>query len=161
MGLGVVGQVLNTADMSATPPKYFHRFTPKIFFELKCVQLWVVKYGNPFSDPIGLELRSYSATGERILIATSEQSWGVSEISSEDYALKQLFFDFQKCPTLRMGTEYSVNLIMPLYVGTDDNHIAWVKAWPDPIVPFPGSDNFNRLDQFPFQVGLIGREVRP
>lgn len=162
MGLIVIGEVLKTGDQTATPPTFFHRFTPTIWFELRVVQTWVVKYATPTADGIGLALYAYnSTTGSRELIATSTTSWQVSEISSDNYGVKQLYFEFPNAPTLKPDTEYCVSLLTENYVGDDDNHIAWVRAWPDPIVDFVGSDDFNSLNRFPFQVGLIGREVRP
>jgi len=158
--LGVVGEWLATSDMAATPPTPFHRFTPTFFYEVKAFQTWVVKYGTPTMDPMTLELRAYNpVTNERTLIATSITQWQLSEIGSDNYALKQLYFEFDQPPILRKGTEYTVNLKIPNYVGTADNHIAWVHAWNDPIVAFSGA--LEQLSTFPFQVGIIGREVRP
>jgi len=162
MGLIVIGETLKTGDQTATPPTFFHRFTPTIWLELKVAQTWGVKYNAPTSDPIGLALYSYnSVNGSRELIATAATTWQVSEISSDNYGLKQLYFEFTNAPTLRPGTEYAISLLLPNYTGDDDNHIAWVRSWPDHIVDFAGSDQFRALNRFPFQVGFIGREVRP
>lgn len=162
MGLIVIGEALKTGDQATTPPTFFHRFTPTIWFEMRAVQTWVVKYNSPTSDPIGLALYAYnSINGSRELIATSETVWQISEISSDIYGVKQLYFEFLNAPTLRPGTEYAISLLLPNYVGDDDNHIAWVRSWPDHIVDFTGSDQFRALNRFPFLVGFIGREVRP
>lgn len=158
----VAAQPLDTADMAVSPAKYYHRFTPTIFFELKAIQTWVVKHGNPPGDPFGLELRSYTPGSEiRILLATSMTTWGINEISSENYACKQVFFEFEKPILLRKGTEYSCNLTIPLYTGTPDNHMAWVRQWPKPLKSFAGDSNPNALGQYPFHVTFIGREARP
>lgn len=159
---GVVGQVFKTADLAVDGGTYFHRFSPNIFVELKALQIWIVKYGSVSTDPIGLELRSSYASGNvRKLIATASNTWTPAQITSENYAVKQIYFEFDRPVLLRKDTEYTLNLKAANYVGTDDAHIAWVKAWPDPIVDFVGSSNFNRIDQFPFHVALIAREVRP
>lgn len=162
MGLIVIGEVLKTGNQETDPPTFFHRFTPEIWFELLVVQTWVVKYLNPTTDPIGMALYSVDPTTQiRKLLATAETVWQLSEISSSNYAVKQLYFKFAQAPTLAPGVEYALSLLTPNYVGDDDNHLAWVRSWPDPIVDFTGSDQLRALNRFPFQVGLIGREVRP
>lgn len=162
MGLVVAAEQIFTGDQSTTPPTFFHRFTPTIFLELKAVRLWVVKYGTPTLDALGCELRSYdSVGGGRTLIQAAQNVWQLSEISSDNYGVKEVYFDWLNPILLKKGVEYTINLTLDNYVGDATNHIAWVRAWPDPIVAFSGSTTYINLNKFPFQVGLIGREVRP
>ena len=162
MGLLALGEVLKTGDQNATPPTFFHRFTPNYFIELKAIQTWVVKYGTPTCDGISLGLYAMSSVfGTRSLIAQSDTSWQVSEVSSSNSAIKQLYFNFNNAILLRKDTEYAVSLLLENYTGDDDNHIAWVRDWPNPVTPFAGSSNLNALNTFPFRFGIIGREVRP
>ena len=162
MGLLVLGEVLKTGDQNATPPTFFHRFTPNYFMELKAIQSWVVKHGAPTCDGISLGLYAMASVfGERRLIAQSNTSWQVSEVSSSTYAVKQLYFNFDNAILLRKDTEYAVSLLLENYTGDDDNHIAWVRDWPDPVTSFAGEADLNSLNTYPFRFGIIGREVRP
>lgn len=161
MSFGVVAETLLTADMTASPPTYFHRFNVNEMTELKAVRLWVVKYGAPSLGVLGLELRTgVNGLNGRSLISTSPKTWTLAQISASNYSCKEIYFDWTTCSLLAPNVEYTLNLTATSYTGTETNHLAWVRAWPDPIVSFAESASAQKLGVFPFQVGIIGREVR-
>ena len=162
MSYAVVGEVLKTADMATSPPTFFHRFDVNRMMELKAVRLQVVKYGVPSLSSLGLELRSgYQAgSGGRGLIATASTTYTLAGISTANYSCAEIFFEFDQAPLLAPNVEYTLNLTASGYTGDDDNHLAWVRTYPDPIVSFSGSTTFEQLGRFPFHVALITREVR-
>lgn len=162
MSFDVVAERLDTADLSASPPTFFSRFTLDKTAELKAIRTWIVKYGTPGLTTLGLELRTgyNSVTGARELIATSSKTWTLADISSSNYACKEIWFDWDNAPLLKAGIEYTLNLVAAGYTGSDTDHLAWVRTYPDTVGPFSGSTNYNTLNRFPFQIAMITREAR-
>lgn len=164
MQLGVFAEPILTGDQDSTPPKWFTIITPKIWFEIFVIQTWLVKYGPVVFDTVSLaiySLQGAGGTGHRELIAKSSTVWQPSELSSDFAGIKQVYFKFDNPPLLKKGTAYAISLVFENYTGTPDAHVAWVREYNDPIVPFAGQNDFTRLHKFPFRCGLIGREVRP
>lgn len=159
---GLVVETLASADLTASVPTFFHRFTMDAMVELRAIRTWVMKYGTPTMTDLKMELRTgYDATsGGRLLLATSTKQWAIGDISSSTYAAKEIWFNWDNAPLLKPGVEYTLNLKSASYFADASNFIAWRRTWPDPIVPFTGSTSYQNLNRFPFEVGLITREVR-
>lgn len=161
MSFGIVGEVLMTADMAASPPTFFHRFTVPKMMELKAVRTWIVKYLDPTFTALYMELRSgYNTGGARMLLARSTKSYSFADLDTANYSAKEIYFDWDNAPMLAPNVEYTLNLYASDYVGDETNHLAWARSWPDPIVPIIGAPDASQLGVYPFHVGLITRVVR-
>jgi hypothetical protein len=127
---------------------------------LKAVRTWVVFFNAPvFSS---LELRIYpndvSYYGSPPLlkrIYTSSNSWTLPEIATEDYAAKELYFEFDQAVNLIGGETYKFAIWANDYTGDATSHIAWVRATNDCAYSGYVEDSVNN-NTAPFKLALIG-----
>lgn len=161
MSFGLVGESLMTADLAASPPTFFHRFSVPKMSELKAVRTWIVKYGAFTMGDLYMELRTgYGANNVRVLLARSTKKYSFADLNTANYSAKEIYFDWDNAPILAPNVEYTLNLYATSYTGDDSAHLAWARAWPDPIVPITGNPPAEKLGIYPFHVGLITRGVR-
>lgn len=162
MGLYLVGDVLKTGDLGSTPG-YLLRFTVDRTLELKAIRTMLVRYGTPTFTSLSMDLRSARdsvvfAGGETI--ARSSNSWTLSGLFSQAYGVKETYFEWDSAPLLVPNTPYAFALYSSDYVGTDSDHLAWIKNWPDPYNAPANFTDDAQLGTLPYRLGLIAREVR-
>lgn len=115
------------------------QFQPVKFAEntvLKAVMLWVVVFGDPTFTSLNLKI--YSNDDEQVaktpkkLLYTSTNSWLKADVHTEDYACRELYFEFANV-NLRRDTWFNFVLGSSGYSGASvDSHLAWKLAFPDP-----------------------------
>jgi hypothetical protein len=124
---------------------------------IKAMRTWLIFY-NPGSFT---NLRcSIYADRDGIpggLIATSSNSWQRSDLlTSNNYAAIEVYFEFGNI-SLNESVYHHFVLSCDGYSFTEDSHISWRKAWPDPI--YGGPVTFNQLLRSPYMFALIGAEL--
>lgn len=159
----VIGDVLKTGDLGSSPT-YLHRFTVDRAMELKAIRTMLVRHGAPTWTALYMDLRSARdsvAFNGGDVIARSSNSWTRAELFSESYGFKETYFEWDAAPLLVPNTPYCFALYSSDYVGTDDDHLAWIKNWPDPYnPPAAGYDGDNDILILPYKMAMITREVR-
>ena len=87
------------------------------------------------------------------LLATSSTSFNAADLYSDDYALVDLYFEFNEVQ-LAKDKDYAVVLAADTYTPTSNSFITWIQDWPDPVNDFTaGAGNQGSA---PFRVAIIG-----
>lgn len=153
----VFGETLLTADFSGSPV-YYQPFTLNQNTVLKAIRTWVVVYNSPSFTSLGLRIYSSVSSAPAQLIATSDTTWTLAQITSEANAVREIYFEFNNALSLNGEDQYHVVLWGNGYTGTDSSHVAWVRAFPDPVNSgyTPAIETINRA---PFKVAFIGDDL--
>ncbi|MDZ4678395.1 MAG: hypothetical protein SGI74_12900 [Oligoflexia bacterium] len=160
MGIRVFGEWLKTGDFTGSPQV----FSPVLFhdegvepFILRGLKTFMILYNDPVFT--SLEMRIYSDNGGRPggLVYTSTNVQIKSAITTLANAFKEIWFDFDQLPALPRDETFYFVLWANGYTGIETSHIAWQRAWPNPI---QRSSHLNLdgkfLSRFPYQVAIIG-----
>lgn len=155
MGYRCWGERFVTSDF-ASAPVHYQRFVFPESYALKAIRSRFVIYNNPtFSS---LEMRIYSAIGTSLgqLLYTSTKTWTKSEITSENNASREIYFDFDFNPYFRGNDSIFLVPWLTGYTGTAASHVAWVKGYPDPAYTTGLTINIISAAKMPYAVGFIG-----
>ena len=125
---------LETADLAGSL-RVAQKITPLHDAHVKSLHSRFVFHGRP--DLTGLRLSIHEMNGDgsighALSGGISSKAWTRNEVSSEDFAVKELWFEFDNPPFLQEGDSYFVVPSADSYAGDSDDHVAWVRAWPDP-----------------------------
>ena len=112
---------------------------------LLAVRSWFVFFGSPSFNE--LKMRIHKSTAN-VLVAESINSYVLDEIKTEDYAVKEIHFEFDKI-SFSKNCEYRFSLYSTGYVATANNHIAWRVDYPNPVYPVDFSEQIVRIGRYP------------
>lgn len=128
---------------------------------LLSIRLSLVLYNAP--EIVGLRANIYSSRSEipNSLLHTSENKFETSDISTEDNAVKEIFFEFKKPDGVKLSglEEYCIVLSAESYTGNATSHIAWVKQWPTPTYRENFDPTFQNLLTSPRTLAFIGAKL--
>ena len=152
----VYGDELLSADLTATPTKYFAFKTPRPMI-ITGVRSYIVWFNNPTITNLAAAIYTDAdQTGEHTpgaKLLDSTDSLITSEIvSTGDYALKEVYWSFDEFHTTA-ETWYLLALRGSGYTPSYGvNYLAWVRAWSRPVI-FTGNTAIgNNAPQAPYQV---------
>lgn len=154
----VYGERLIDDDFSGTPNVY-QPFVLQKSLKLKALRTWFISHNNPTFTV--LEMRIYESAGGGVPTAQlveCSNAWTLAELTSMDYGLKEIYFEFTNPIKLRRGTTY---YLVPWVTGssfTADSHLAWVRGFPDPNTSNTNYEASPNVARAPFYMGLIGAE---
>jgi hypothetical protein len=95
-----------------------------------------------------------------VLLATSDNTQLKADITSEDNAFKQIWFDFSPEVSIRAGDTYHVVLNWTgAYTFADDSHVAWAKDFPQPINPEGYTPDMITIGVCPYAVEFFTTEL--
>jgi hypothetical protein len=144
---------LETADMVGTPRVY----QPVVFSKnmmIKAFRTWIILYNSPVFSGLYLDLYSNKNSLPERRIHRCDKVWTLSEITTDAYAAKEIYFDFNSPLALR-SDEYHLSLYCSGYTGNSSSHIAWVRGTPDPNNEINISVNTQNIARMPFYLGVI------
>ena len=148
------GDPFSTADMTGTTKSI--RMRPNDNVILKAMRTWLI-FNDYTSNITALTCKIYSdsSSAPGALIATSTNSFSKSEIIATNTGFKEIYFLFNNL-SLHSGTFYHFVLNCSGYTYADANHIAWRKAWPDPVYRTGLDNDYESLGTAPYCLTLIG-----
>lgn len=156
----VFGDPFLSADMTGKTMSI--RFKPNKNIVFKAFKTWII-----IKDPVGdlafsnlcakiYSDRSGSAGG---LIATSQNTFDKADLLlTEDQGVLEPWFEFDEL-SLNSDTWYHVVLNCSGYTYATAKHIAWRKAWPDPIYRTNLPVTFEGLTASPYFFIGIGDDL--
>lgn len=158
MAWSVYAERIDTADV-AGQPRVIQKVELNKKIALKAVRTWVILFGAPDFDV--LEMRIYSQRGTALgrHICTFDKTWTRAELSTEDYAVKEIYFDFNDPKFLSAHDQYYFVLFPTTYTGTVDSHVAWVRGIPDLANETDIDLTIENAARAPFHLGFIGAAV--
>jgi hypothetical protein len=142
--------------------------TPRVYtsvefsedFILKVIRTWVILYNDPTFSALWLRVYSNNGGYPGKLLHTSSNYWTRDQVSAQDNAARELYFEFDNTPVFKAGDLYHIAPWLDDYIGTDDSHVAWRKDFPDPCYRQGLTINMNQLGKFPYAVRFIGAEFK-
>jgi hypothetical protein len=145
----------STADLTGTS-KYI-RFSPDRNVVLAAMRTWLVLYNPPAFTNLRCKLYGDRNGVPGGIIATSTNSFIRSDLlETEVYGAKEIYFTFEPKISLNSTLYYHFVLSADNYTYSDSSHLAWRKAWPDPIY---GEATIGNLLTSSYMFALIGADL--
>jgi hypothetical protein len=123
------------------------------------VRTWIVVYDNPTFTSLNMKIYSNEVIAgvntPKKLLYTSINNVLKSEIMTLHNAIKEIYFEFDKVP-INGNDKYNFVINGVDYSYSAGSHLAWVKAWPDPVYSDGFTANFESLAAAPYQLYCIG-----
>lgn len=151
------GECFETASMSDTSMSV--RFTPGDEVVLRALRTWLIfnDYSGSFTNMVG-KLYSDRSGSPGALIATSTNSFNRADIITQNSGVKEIYFLFDDI-SLRSNLYYHLVINCSNYTATANDHIAWRKAWPDPVYRDGWTQTFESLGVAPYFLTAIGAKL--
>ena len=148
------GDPFDTAEMSNTAKSI--RLCPGDNVVLRGIRTWLI-FNNHSGSITNMQCKIYSdrSSSPGALIATSTTSLNRADIITQANGVKEIYFTFDDI-SLHSNTYYHFVINCTGYTGTDNSHIAWRKAWPDPVYRGGWTQSFENLAISPYFITLIG-----
>lgn len=133
------------------------RFCPARNTVLIAMRTWLVLYNPPAFTNLRANLYSDRSELPGGLIATSTNSWSRDDLLiSSNYGAKEIYFEFSPKISLQENLCYHFVLSADNYTYSEDSHLAWRKAWPDPIY---GTATFENLLRSTYMFSVVGADL--
>lgn len=156
MGWKVQGAWYSTAELDGTTLSGQKiRFNKNLI--LRGVRPQLIFYNNPVFTDIRFRLYSDRAGVPGKLLHTSAVKTK-AEILTLANGVKEPYFEFA-LPTFKSTDWFHLVPIATGYTGTASSHIAWRKAWPDPIYRTGLTTTFTSWPTDPYMLHIIGAEL--
>jgi len=158
------GDRLETADVATSAAAQQVADLNKDLF-VRGINPFLVFFNNPVFSLLKMKIHADRGDDIAKLIATSTNSWTLSEIKTEPtidfteaFVFARIYFDFADIP-LKSGTKYWFLLDLAGYTGTASSHIGWKKDWPDPVQRESLTTTFESIHKAPRNFDLIASEI--
>lgn len=149
------GDEFSTSDLT-TKSRYL-RFSPDRNIVMKAMRTWIILYNPPNFTDLTCKLYADVAGMPAGLIASSTTMWDKADLlTTQNYGAKEIYFDFSPTISLNETLYYHFVLSASNYTYADQSHLAWRKAWPDPIY---GQATFNSLLRSHYMFSLVGADL--
>ena len=140
----------------------FNLLQPVIFSEntvLNYARAWVVMYNAPSFTNLSMKIFSYNLSSLKGgLLYTSTNAWTLPQITTEDNAIKEIYFEFNKIPLSKDNTYYfSIGGTGATF--TSSSHVAWKKAYPDPIYTTNVNTTYTSMGTNPYEIYFVGSKL--
>lgn len=148
------GDPFDTAEMTNTSKTV--RMKPNDNIVLKAIRTWLIwnDHSGSITD-MTCKIYSDRASSPGALIATSTNSFDRADIITLASGVKEIYFEFDEI-SLHSETFYHFVINCTGYTGTENSHIAWRKAWPDPIYRTGLDIDYEALSIAPYFLTVIG-----
>jgi len=146
---------IETADVGTIAAA--QKFNPNKDIFVRDIRIGMVMHDASFTT-LGLKIHAIRAGGLGKLIATSTTTFTPSQITTLNFARKQINFDFDDIP-LKGTDDYFLLLDLVGYTGSALNHIAWVKDQPVPIQSTGITVTFEGIHVSPREFNINSSEI--
>lgn len=151
------GEYFSTAAMTDTSMSI--RFCPGDETVLRAIRTWLIfnDLTGSFTAMVG-KIYSDRSSSPGALIATSTNSYTKAQITTLNSGVKEISFLFNNL-SLRSNLYYHFVINCTGYTGTANSHIAWRKAWPDPVYRGGWTQSFESLGVAPYFLTAVGAKL--
>lgn len=126
---------------------------------LKAIRTWVIVVNDPTFTNLTMKIYSNTVVSSDNtpvkLLYTSTNTLTKSEIITLANGVKEIYFTFDDVP-MQEETLYNLVINGAGYVYSSSSHLAWMKAWPDPVYTAGYTPTSESLAVAPYQVYAIG-----
>jgi len=153
MGTTVWARDWGSGELSNTTQ--FQPFKMNKNVQLKAIRTQILIYNNPTFTNINCKIYTddyqNGVHSPGVLLATSTDSRTKADMTSEDYGAIETYFNFDKI-ALNEATWYNVVINGTGYSPTASSYLAWVKAYPDPVLTTDYTPLPITIEWAPFEV---------
>lgn len=154
-GWKVYGNPILTADASAGVSQRV-KFNSDVI--LKACRVWLIVYNNPSFTSMNMKIYSDRGGSPQKLLYTSTNSLTKAQIVTLANGIKEVYFEFD--PQHFDGSDYYHFVLFGTgYTGTSSAHLAWKKAWPDPVHNANYTASVENLGIAPYAIYFIGADA--
>lgn len=156
MAWRVFGEWYSTAAMSDTSISQ-----PVIFNDnlvLRSCRIWIIAYNDPSFTSLSMKIYSDNSGSPKKLLHTSTNSPTKAEIITSTNGIKEIYFEFNY-PVFKSTDTYQFVLNATGYTGTSSSHLAWRKAWPDPVYRTNVTSTYPKLGVAPYAITFVGADL--
>jgi hypothetical protein len=155
----VFGDRFSTGDLSAQDAYQLFKISQDML--LLAARLEIVVFNSPSFSNLNASIFSVKNNLPDTLICTSDNSFSLTELTSQAYALKEIFFSFRgpNGQMLSSNEFYAIVLNATSYVGDENSHLAWKKGFPDPTYLLNDPISLEHLQICQRQVAFIGTNL--
>lgn len=103
---------------------------------IRALKLWVIVFNDPTFTSLNLKVyanNENAATNQpSSLLATADNTWAKADLHTQDYAAKEIYFEFANDLVLGGDSWYHVALNATGYSGASEtSHLSWMYAYPN------------------------------
>lgn len=151
------GDPFSTADMTGTTKSI--RFKPNDEIILRGIKTWIIfnDYQGSFTS-LQCKLYSDQSNSPGALIDTSTNSFTKAQVITYNSGVREIYFSFDDI-SLHPDTYYHFVLNCTGYTYAESQHIAWRKAWPDPVYRTGWTQSYENLGIAPYSLTIIGARL--
>jgi hypothetical protein len=136
-------------------------YQPVIFNKkaiLEGCRIWVIAYNDPVFTSLSMKIYSDKDGLPKTLLHTSTNVVAKSDMLTLANGIKEIFFTFNR-PTFNSTDTYHFVLNATGYTGNTGSHLAWMKAFPDPVYREGLTLSVTNLNRNPMTIYFIGAEL--
>jgi hypothetical protein len=151
------GEKFEAADAVGTrihQPVIFHKNV-----SLLATRAWMVFYNNSAWSNLTMKIYSDDNGQPGNLINTSTTLWQPSDLYTEAYAAKEMYFEWDK-PVFKAEDTYHFVINMSTYIGTGSSHVSWKNTFPDPPFKTGLTLTYEKLLTYPFDLTFVLSELK-
>lgn len=152
----VYGNQFTTSDM--TGKSQFLKFNPTKNIVLRAIRTWYVFYNDPTFSDLTCKLYGDQDGEPGALIATASNTFNKADLFSDDYALVEVYWEFNLIP-LRQEINYHFVTNCSGYTYSENSHIAWRKGWPDNVYRTGLDLDTEEIHTSPFTLAVVADEL--
>jgi hypothetical protein len=153
----VYGDDFSTSEMTNTA-----KFQPVTFGQdtvLVGIRTWIIIYNDPPFTSLNMKIYSNDATSgqntPKKLLATSTNVQLKSAIHTLANGVKEIWFDFDY-PVYNGADVFNLVINGVGYTGSVSSHIAWMKAFPNPVYSSGYTPSMLTIPYAPYEGYFIG-----
>ncbi len=158
MAWRVWGEILTTSDLNGTST----RVAQKVIFNddliVKACRAWFVVYNNPTFTTLGFKIYADNNNSPGALLFSSSQITKAEMVTLAN-GVKEVYFELNDYAFQATDVYWFVPFVTGAYVGNDTQHLAWKKAWPDPVYRTNVDSGAEKLHVAPYDLYFIGSEL--
>lgn len=157
MAWTVWGDSLMTTDLDGTNLKAQKvRFNSNVI--LRAIRCWFIHYNDPVYTSISFRIYSDNNGVPGKLLHTSTNSITKAQYITLANGVKEAYWEFN-LPTFRGTDWYHFVPIAVGYTGTASSHLAWKKAYPDPVYRTGLTIDYTSQNEMPYDIYFIGDDL--
>lgn len=126
---------------------------------LRAARTWIIVFGNPAFTSLSMKIYSNDVVDgkntPRKLLHTSTDVRTKAEIHTQPYAVREIYFNFGDVP-IKGSDKYNFVINGVGYAPAGGSHLAWRKAFPDPVYASGYTPAIETINRAPYGVYFIG-----
>lgn len=149
-----------TSDLTTT-----NRFQPVTFgtdLILRAVRTWVIVYNDPAFTYLNMKIYSNEVVGgnntPKKLLATSSNTQLKANVHTLANGVKEIWFEFDY-PVFNGSDIFNFVINGTGYTYADASHLAWMKAFPNPVYSGGYTPAIETLPYAPYELYFIGAQL--